>query len=83
MWEAMDSSTNPVEIYVQLLREGTPVFRPTRAIPLGKGRYRVLATENYDPEDELWEFPPGNIVCGQLKRLDGDTVLVAVSPDTH
>lgn len=57
-----------VEIYVQLLEEGTPTARPTQAVPLGNGLYKILPTPNYDPEDEIWEFPPGSIVrCETVK----------------
>ena len=57
-----------VEIYVQLLEEGTPTARPTQAIPLSNGLYKILPTPNYDPEDEIWEFLPGSIVrCETVK----------------
>jgi len=57
-----------VEIYVQLLEEGTPTARPTQAIPLGNGRYKILPTPNYDPEDEIWEFLPGEIVRCEIDK---------------
>ena len=64
-------------VYVPLLREGTPVVRPTQAVPLGDGRFRVLATLNYDPDDETWEFPPGSIVRCRKETWSGNEVLVA------
>jgi hypothetical protein len=45
-------------VYVNLLDEGSDAARPTEAIELGNGHYRLLPTANYDPEDEHWEFPP-------------------------
>ncbi len=69
---------NIQEIYIQLLNEGTDVWRPTQAIILGKGLFKILPTSKYDPEDEVWEFPPGAIVKGEEKMLSGERVLVAV-----
>lgn len=66
-------------IYIQLLDEGTFCTRPTEAEPLGDGRYRVLPTPDYDPEDEKWEFPPGSIVRKvQRKSTSGETYPLAV-----
>ena len=57
-----------VEIYVQLLEEGSPPARPTQAIPLSNGLYEILPTSDYDPADEIWEFLPGSIVrCETVK----------------
>ena len=65
-------------IYVRLLDEGVSVMRPTLGVIVGNGIYRVLPTENYDPEDEKWEFPPGSLVaCGWENTEDGAKVLVA------
>ena len=36
--------------------------RPTMAIDLGDGLYKLLPIDNYDTADETWEFPPGSIV---------------------
>jgi hypothetical protein len=71
MWVEMDSTTNRTKIYVRLLDEGTEVSRPTVARELGAGLYEILPTEQYDPEDEKWEFPPGSVV--KAKRIDDDT----------
>jgi len=38
-----------------------------------------MAVEDYDPEDEHWEFLPGSSVRGELRKLNGNQVLVAVS----
>ncbi len=73
------SSTETVVVYVQLLDEGTVVFRPTAAVPLGEGKMRLLPTERYDPLDEQWEFPPGAVVRCERRRLDGVEVWVAVA----
>ena len=69
-----------VEIYVNLLEEGTPCSRLTQAQVLENGLLRLLPTDNYDPDDEHWEFPPGSIVRGREVRRDGKSTLLAVAP---
>lgn len=64
-------------IYIRLLDEGTEVFRPTSAEPVG-ALFKVLPTSNYDPQDEKWEFVPGSVVKCEKRKLQGDEVLVAV-----
>jgi hypothetical protein len=66
------------EIYIALLDEGSPVWRPAKAIPLEDGIYRITS-ENGDPEDELWEFVTGDAVrCTRRVFSDGATRLVAI-----
>ena len=50
-----------VTIYVRLLNEGTEVWRPVEAEVLGDDCFKIVS-ENTDPNDETWEFPPGSIV---------------------
>jgi hypothetical protein len=71
------SSTSFVTIYVPLLNEGTSVVRPTRGVDLGGGTYRVLPTQDYDPDDEQWAFTPGSIVQCNNEIWSGREVLVA------
>lgn len=73
----MASSTKPVEIYVPLLNEGTSVLRPTKGIPLGNDEVRILATPDYDPASEEWEFPPGSKVKVVSEFRGGRQLLVA------
>lgn len=74
------TTTKPIAIYVALLDEGTDVCRTTLAEPVGSGLYRLLPTADYDPEDEIWEFPPGSIVrCEERQGREG-TYLLAVAP---
>jgi hypothetical protein len=65
-------------IYVQLLEEGTQVYRFVPALPIGDGSYQLQGHDLYDPEDEVWEFTPGTLVRAQLKDLTVGPVLVAV-----
>jgi hypothetical protein len=75
MSAAMDSNTKT--IYVPLLDEGTTVVRPTEAVSLGGDVYRVLATSDYDPGDEHWEFAPGSVVRCSTETRDGKEILIA------
>lgn len=67
-----------VPIYIQLLDEGTDVWRPTQALDVGNGSFRVLPTPDYDPEDEIWEFLPGSLVRLGKKRISVGEVLIAI-----
>lgn len=71
------SSTNPVEIFIPLLNEGTDVLRPTQGLPLGTDEVQVLATPDYDPTIEEWEFPPGSKVRCDCETRGGRKLLVA------
>ena len=64
-------------IYIPLIDEGTSVVRPTTAISLGGDLYRVLATPDYNPEDEIWEYLPGTVVRCSRKVRNGEEILVA------
>lgn len=74
----MDSED--VIVYVQLMDEGTRVFRPTKGVLAAHDTCKLLATPDYDPADEAWEFPPGSVVRCEIRRLNGEDLLVAVAP---
>lgn len=65
-------------IYIQLLEEGTKVYRPVPAIEIENNIYEVQGFEIYDPEDEVWEFLPGTCVLVKEQILDGNNVLIAI-----
>jgi hypothetical protein len=65
-------------IYIQLLEEHTKVYRPVPAVAIKDNVYKVGGVEIYDPEDEIWEFPPGTCVLVEEQILDGENVLVAI-----
>jgi len=72
-------SANIVKIYINLLEEGTPTWRPTQAIALPNGLYKILPTPNYNPESEIWEFLPNSIVrCEPRQSEKSGIVLLAV-----
>lgn len=68
-----------ISVCVQLLNEGTSVYRPTIAVQVGSDTARLLATDEYDPEDEDWEFKPGTVVRIERRLLSDGVVLVAVA----
>lgn len=65
-------------IYIPLLNEGTPVSRPTEGKLVSSGFYEVMATDDYDPYLEEWEFPPGTVVECKMEIEDGKEFLKAV-----
>ena len=66
------------KIYIQLLGEGTIVYRPVPAIEIGDSIYQLKGEEIFDPDDEEWEFLPGTKVRVEEKELEGEKVLVAI-----
>jgi hypothetical protein len=68
-------------IHVALLDEGTWCARATECVDLGDGLFRLLATPDYDPEDEHWEFPPGSVVRGKTVCGSDGEYLLAISAD--
>ena len=65
-------------IYIQLLEEGTKVFRPVLSEEIRNKVYVVGGKDIYDPKNEVWEFLPDTIVTVEEKSLEGEIVLVAV-----
>lgn len=70
-------------IYVQLINEGTTVYRPVEAEKMINGVYKILQPANYNflvnELDEQWEFPPDSlVVCRYQEQSDTDErILVA------
>ena len=63
-----------------LLQEGTDGWRPTEAVSIGDGLFKILPTPDYDPEGEIWEFPLGSIVRSETRQGDSGEYIVAVIP---
>ena len=63
-------------IYVQLLDEGTDVWRPVSAELVSIETYRIVG-DAPDPETERWEFAPGDLVRCRHQQLSGGECLVA------
>ena len=66
-------------IYVQLLDEGTIVYRPVSAKQISEDIYEILGDDIYDTSIESWEFPPRTKVVVKKKILSDGEALVAVS----
>jgi hypothetical protein len=66
-------------IYIRLLEEATTCLRPTQAVPMADGTYRVLPTADYDPTDEVWEFSPGSTVHCESFDSESGPYLVAIA----
>lgn len=66
------------KIYIQLLGEGTKVYRPVPSLKLGDKLYKIEGFDIYDPDDEIWEFAPGSIVIIEEQKHNRETILVAV-----
>jgi hypothetical protein len=65
------------EIYISLLDEGTPVWRPVPATDLGAGVFEISAHAK-PGDDERWEFKPGDhVICERRPLSGGPPVLVA------
>jgi hypothetical protein len=77
MLEAMDSSINIVTIHIQLLNEGTTVYRPTQGRFIENSIYEVQPTSNYSVSGEEWEFPPGSLVECVFETRDNKIILIA------
>jgi hypothetical protein len=66
-----------VTVLVELLDEGTDVWRPVEADPVGPpGVFRLRGPI---PDDEVWRFQPGDIVrCEDRQFADNKTGLTAI-----
>ncbi len=74
-----DPGSNTKLVYVRLLNEGTNVYRPVEAALVGGGIVKLVASPDYDSEDEEWQFKPGSVVVLKEQILEGKKVLVATS----
>lgn len=72
-------STDPIQLYVPLLNEGTDVLRPATGVFVGSDAIRLEAPDDYDPDLEQWEFPPGAEVRCVAESRGGKQILVARS----
>ena len=62
-------------VHVALLGEGTDVWRPTQARHIQGEVYELLGSI---PEDETWQFSPGQLVeCEEHAFSGGSSALVA------
>lgn len=67
---------NTAEIYLELHKEGTPVWRPVIAERNEDGTF-IISKQDM-PEDECWEFEPGDVVVAEEQVKGGRSIWVAV-----
>ncbi len=72
-----DKMKNTRDIFVCLPCEGVDVWRPVAAIHLHDDVYKIPC-EVAVPEDEKWQFLPGDTVRCAQRTLDEGPALVAV-----
>jgi hypothetical protein len=66
-----------MKIYLELLGEGTPVWRPVEAVHIQDDLYRISQV-NAQRDDECWPFETDSIVrCMSKTTQEGDVILVA------
>jgi hypothetical protein len=62
-------------IYIELLEERTPCWRPIKAEHLGGELYRITGER---PDDEVWPFVQGDIVKCRIRTFqEGGPQLLA------
>ena len=72
------TTSNTERVFVYLKDEGTDVWRPTLGRKISHMVFELLASPDYDPEHETWEFVPGTVVKCEERILNGTRVLIAV-----
>ena len=67
-------------IHVALLDEGVAVWRPVPALRIdaAEDRYVLLRPDDFDPDVERWEFPPGSVVEAEARPTAEGLILTAV-----
>ena len=67
-------------IYIPLLNEGAPCWRPVEAEHVEGNQYRILTEQ---PEGERWPVATGDVVRCEPRRFSDDLdCLVAILPNT-
>ena len=67
-------------IYIPLLNEGTPCWRPVEAEPVDGSNYRILTAK---PAGEDWPVATGDVVRCERRRFSDDLdCLVVILPNT-
>ncbi|MBK8640747.1 MAG: hypothetical protein IPN15_00600 [Saprospiraceae bacterium] len=67
-------------IYVQIVNEPVPVWRPMWADRLEENVYRIKSFINYDPKDEFeaLEFKSGEIVICELQKKADENIVTSM-----
>ena len=78
---SVEKDSNTETVFVRLLDEGTDVMRPVPASRVSNGIYKLLKTDDYDPEYETWEFLPGKRVLCERRGAEAALIAVAEADD--
>lgn len=78
-----ESEHATIDIFVELLDEGTCDWIQTQAIRRENGLYEVLAPPNYNPEFYFLEFLPGDLVKLKHATLFNLEGFLAIHPDPN
>lgn len=65
-------------LYVRLVDEAVDMWRPVEGFAIDKRLYRIAA-EQHVPDDERWEFGPGEIVAVVTRDFEGTMRKIVVS----
>jgi hypothetical protein len=76
----MSSHGTPLLLYVELLDEGTPAWRPVRGVPV-TGGFRIEPLAVGDDVGERWAFPPGSLVQARRRAMDDGEAWVACAAE--
>ncbi len=58
---------NVQPIYIELLEEGTVVYRPVDAVKLDQNIFKIIGIRS---DDEVWSFQTNDIVQCEFKELN-------------
>lgn len=64
-------------VHVRLLDEPVPVWRPVQAHRLDDKRFVILPQQR--PDDEVWEFMPGETVAVEVHDTESGDYLRAIA----
>lgn len=74
----MKAPTSTQTIYVKLLHEGVDTWRPVLANKDGDNTFTILPNADiYSPDDEAWQFNPGQTVKVRKEQHSDGTLWVA------
>lgn len=71
---------NVITIYVRLKNQRREAWRPTKAMQVGDGLFRLLPITDCEDQDEQWEFSPGSVVGCETKVDVSGKYLRAIKP---
>lgn len=71
-------------VYVELLDEGSTVWRPVEALKIGPVLFRLSARSSDVMQNEAWAFAPGTTVeCEQRIAADASPGWYAIKAGPH